>query len=107
MIGQKVAQRGGPTGNHVGSQAARHRLPAVWGAQFKEAAPLAHGVNSPDVGGGAPLPAPKEFLEGAGPADLPVEWPTTFDPVINFKTAQSLGLAIPQVVLSGGTELIQ
>jgi putative ABC transport system substrate-binding protein len=46
-------------------------------------------------------------LSGTQPADLPIEQPTTFDFVINLKTAHALGLTIPQHVLLQGTEIIQ
>jgi putative ABC transport system substrate-binding protein len=47
------------------------------------------------------------ILRGAKPADLPVEQPREFDFVINLKTAQALGLTIPQSALSQTTEIIQ
>jgi putative ABC transport system substrate-binding protein len=47
------------------------------------------------------------ILKGANPGEMPVEQPTEFELVINLKTAQALGLAIPRSVLSQSTEIIQ
>jgi putative ABC transport system substrate-binding protein len=47
------------------------------------------------------------ILKGAKPADLPVEQPTTFDFVVNLKTAQVLGLTFPPEIMLQVTEVLQ
>ena len=47
------------------------------------------------------------ILKGTKPADLPVERPMTWDIVVNLRTAEALGLTIPQHVLLQATEVLQ
>ena len=48
-----------------------------------------------------------KILKGAKAADLPVEEPTRYEMIVNLKTAEKLGLTIPQSVLLRAQEVIQ
>jgi ABC-type uncharacterized transport system substrate-binding protein len=88
--------------------AATNRLPTMHNIRpFVEAGGLmAYGPSTPDLRRRAAVYVDK-ILKGAKPADLPVEQPTTFELVINLKTAQALGLTIPPTVLFQATEIIR
>jgi putative ABC transport system substrate-binding protein len=88
--------------------AARHRVPAVYETRL-----------FPETGGllsYGPLPQERfqrmavyvdRILRGARPGELPIEQPTTFELVVNLKTAETLGLTIPQSLLLRAAEVIR
>ena len=92
----------------IANFAVAQRLPSIYHAgEFVEASGLmSYGASLPDVYRRAAGYVDK-ILKGARPADLPVEQPTTFDLVINAKTAKTLGLIIPPTLLAFATEVIE
>ena len=88
--------------------AAQRRLPAVYpGRDFVEAGGLmSYWADYPAIWRRVGFYVDK-ILKGTKPADLPVEQPTTFELLINLKTAKALGITIPQSLLSRADEVIQ
>ena len=87
---------------------ANNRIVAVggWGDWTKDGLLLTYGPNTAEPMRRIATYVDK-VLKGASPADLPIEQPTVFDLISNLKTAQTLGLTIPQPVLQQATEVIQ
>jgi putative ABC transport system substrate-binding protein len=92
----------------VGQFVAQHHLPSMHEQpEYVDGGGLlAYGPSVPDMWRRAADYVDK-ILRGTSPADLPVEQPTRFNFIINLKTAQALGLTIPQQVLLQATEIIQ
>jgi putative ABC transport system substrate-binding protein len=88
--------------------AARNRVPTIYQYDYfvRDGGLVSYGVDVPDlfrrVGSYV-----DRVLAGASPADLPVQAPTKFQTVLNFKTAKALGLSIPQSLLLRADEVIE
>jgi putative ABC transport system substrate-binding protein len=88
--------------------AMKHKLPSMFGPRVHAEAGglLSYGPDRADLWRRGAIYVDK-ILKGTSPADLPVQQPTTFELVINLKTAKALGLAIPQSVLARADKIIE
>jgi putative ABC transport system substrate-binding protein len=93
----------------VAGLAATHRLPMISTLRrYVDAGSLAS--YGPDVNAMARRAATHHvdrILKGSRPADLPVEQPTTFELVLNLRTAKALGLDVPRSVRTQANQLIE
>jgi putative tryptophan/tyrosine transport system substrate-binding protein len=92
----------------IAESAIKHRLVAI-GTVIDWAAAgflLSYGTNFHDLWRRSAIYADK-ILKGAKAGDLPVEQPTTFDLVVNLKTAKAIGLTVPRAVLLRADQVIE
>jgi ABC-type uncharacterized transport system substrate-binding protein len=92
----------------IADRALRNRLPLVSGISgYADAgALLTYGARQSDLYHRAAFFVDK-IIKGAKPADLPIEQPTTFELVINLKTAKAFGLTLPDTLLLRADRLIE
>jgi putative tryptophan/tyrosine transport system substrate-binding protein len=88
--------------------AARHRLPAVYAFRnFANSGGLmSYGTNTIVVWREGASYVDR-ILRGAKPADLPAQFPTKYELVINLKTAKALGLTVPPLMLGRADDVIE
>ena len=88
--------------------AAQRRLPAIYAVgEYADAGGLmVYSANLRDLERRAATFVDK-ILKGANSGDLPVEQPTTFELIINLKTAKALGLRMPQSLLGRADQVIE
>jgi putative ABC transport system substrate-binding protein len=90
------------------SAAARNDVPAVYPQSFyaRDGGLLSYGPDRVDLFRRTATYVDR-ILRGEKPGDLPVQFPTKFEVVLNRKTATALGLAIPPSILLRATEVIE
>jgi len=88
--------------------AVKSKIPTMFdsGESVEDGALMAYGPDRTEISRRAAVFVDK-ILNGAKPADLPVEQPTKFELVINLKTAKQIGLTVPQSVLYRADKVIK
>jgi putative ABC transport system substrate-binding protein len=88
--------------------AARNNVPAVYAASYfaRQGGLLSYGPDPVDTTRLAASYVDR-ILRGEKPGDLPVQFPTKYEMVLNLKTAKALGLTVPQSILLRADEVIE
>jgi len=88
--------------------AMRHKLPSMWEwpEQVADGGLMAYGTSLTGLYQRVAVYVDRIF-KGAAPGELPVEQPTTYELVINLKTARALGLSLPQTLLLRADRLVE
>ena len=115
MISQRPEMLQVASGPNIGSyqqqvvdQAKQHRLPAIYifKTYVARGGLLSYGIEIPSsfrrIAG---LTA--RILNGARPADLPIEQPTIYELAVNLKTAKAIGVELPTSILLRANEVIE
>jgi putative ABC transport system substrate-binding protein len=94
--------------NHTVELAKKYRLPAIYSRQpvVENGGLMSYGADRAEPFRRTAVFVDK-ILKGTNPSDIPVEQPTKFELAINLKTAKTLGLAIPPIVLMRATKVIK
>src|SRR6266568_5005822 len=88
--------------------AAQHRLPAIYESQefVVSGGLVSYGPSNTAMQRRVVVYLDKIF-KGTKPSDLPIEQPTTFELVVNVRTAKALGLTVPPSLLARADEVIE
>jgi putative ABC transport system substrate-binding protein len=88
--------------------AARNNVPTVYTQSFlaRDGGLLSYGPDGVDISRRAASYVDR-ILRGEKPDDLPVQFPTKFEMIVNRKTAKALGLAVPPSILLRADEVIE